>query len=172
MNKNKVSQNTPVSCIGAHSINDTFCLTLCRLAFAGSLPRAPGTWGSLFALLFAPLFFLPLPFIGRVLVLIGIFFIGALAASRAEQLLQKQDPGEIVIDELLGMWLVFLPFAEVNLWLWLMGFVLFRIFDCCKPWPVNASEKWMRSGYGIMLDDVVAGCLAMLVLLFLQVLFC
>ncbi len=143
------------------STQDSLCLFICRLGATGLAPVGPGTWGTLWALLFAPLFFLPLPIMGRLLCLCAIFFLGAIAATRAEKVLGRKDPGQVVIDELLGMWITFLPFTKVSISMWLMGFVLFRFFDILKPWPVKASEHWMRQGYGIMLDDAVAGILSM-----------
>ncbi len=146
---------------------DTCSLFICRLGVVGLAPKAPGTWGSLWALLFAPIFFLPLPIIGRILCLLFIFLLGSLAATRAEKILARKDPSQVVVDELLGMWLTFLPFATLTPSMWLAGFLLFRFFDIVKPWPVKWAEGAMREGYGIMLDDVVAGCMAMLCLLFI-----
>ena len=88
--------------------------------------------------------------------------------DRGEQILGYKDPGEIVIDELLGMWLVLLPFSDPG-WAKIgIAFVLFRIFDMWKPWPVHASESWLPGGYGIMIDDVMAGLQALLVMWLLQ----
>lgn len=74
----------------------------------------------------------------------------------------------MVIDELVGVWLVLLPFAyhaeNVPWELLLLAFLLFRFFDMVKPWPVRASERWLPAGWGVMLDDVVAGCLALVCL--------
>ncbi len=143
------------------SFADTLCLLFCRVGAAGLAPVAPGTWGTLMATLFAPIWFLPLPIMGRIFVACGLFFIGALASSRAEELLYCKDPSQIVIDEWLGLWLVLLPFNKVSPTELFMAFVAFRFFDIVKPWPVKASEQWMRGGFGIMLDDVVAALLAM-----------
>lgn len=100
--------------------------------------------------------------------LVLVFWIGGMAATRGEQILGYKDPGEIVIDELLGMWLV--PVAVFQSWLGENRhcFVLFRIFDMWKPWPVHASESWLPGGYGIMIDDVMAGLQALLVMWLLQ----
>ncbi len=147
-----------------HNAFDAMCLFFCRAGVAGLAPFAPGTWGSLLAAVFAPMWFLPLPFTGRVLVLIGIFFFGALAASRAERLLECKDASQIVIDEVLGVWIVFLPFSKVTLPMLVAGFLLFRFFDILKPWPICAAEHCMPDGYGIMIDDVIAGIMAMLCL--------
>ncbi len=143
------------------SLLDTLSLFFCRVGVAGLAPHAPGTWGTLVAALFAPIWFMPLPTTGRVLVLGILFFLGALASTRVEQTLQCEDPSQIVIDEFVGLWLVLLPFAKVSPTELLLAFIFFRFFDIVKPWPVNAAEHWMRQGFGIMLDDVVAALMAM-----------
>ena len=89
---------------------------------------------------------------------------GAWLATRGEQLLGRKDPGEIVIDELLGMWLVLLPFTRPGWGTIGLAFLLFRVFDMWKPWPVHASESWLPDGYGVMIDDVMAGLQALLVM--------
>lgn len=140
-------------------------LAFCRLGIAGLSPRAPGTCGTALACLLAPWLFLPLPLWGRVLLLLVLFVLGSLAGTRAEQILGRSDPGEVVIDELVGVWLAMLPFAldapRTDWPLLLAAFVLFRIFDICKPWPVHAAESWLPGGWGIMIDDVVAGLMAL-----------
>ncbi len=147
-----------------HNALDAACLFLCRAGVAGLAPFAPGTWGSLLAMLLAPVCFTPLPMLGRVMLLVVLFFLGAFASTHAEKLLQCKDASQIVIDEVLGMWLVFLPFAKVNLPMYVAGFFLFRLFDILKPWPIHAAEHYMPNGYGIMIDDVIAGIMAMLCL--------
>lgn len=149
---------------------DHAALHFCRLGGAGLAPSAPGTWGTAVAVLLAPILFFPLPLMGRIFVLVGLFILGGLAASRAELLLGRSDPGEVVIDELLGLWLVLLPFYEPTLPLLVAAFLLFRFFDILKPWPVSASELWLPGGFGVMIDDVVAGALAMLCLILLRIL--
>ncbi|WP_320170239.1 phosphatidylglycerophosphatase A [Maridesulfovibrio sp.] len=134
----------------------------------GLLPKAPGTWGSAAALIVAPFIFFPLPIPLRVIVLGLLFYFGAQACTAAEKELGKKDPGCVVIDELLGQWVVFLPFPGIVGWQAIAGFVLFRIFDIFKPWPVRASEKWLKDGYGVMVDDLFAGIYAMLVLWLLR----
>ena len=87
-------------------------IVLCysRVGGAGLCPAGPGTAGSAVAAIAAHWLFLPLPIPARLAVVIGIFLTGALAAGMAERLLGRSDPGEVVIDELLGVWLVLLPF--------------------------------------------------------------
>ncbi len=143
---------------------DALCLFFCRAGVTGLAPFAPGTWGTLLATCFAPMWFIPLPITGRILVLCALFFLGAIAAGHAEKLLGCKDASQIVIDEVVGVWLVFLPFYKVSLTMLIAGFLLFRIFDILKPWPICTAEHCMRDGYGIMIDDVVAGIMAMLCL--------
>lgn len=146
------------------TFKDILILSYARLGIAGLSPIMPGTCGSLLAAILAPWLFIPLPMIARIIVLLCIFWTGSLAATKAEKLLQKKDPNEVVIDELLGLWLVLLPFNNPN-WLFIaVAFILFRIFDIIKIWPVKASEDWLPNGYGVMIDDVLAGLQALLVL--------
>lgn len=139
-------------------------MNLATLWPAGRARRAPGTWGSLISVFLALPLFLPLSFGPRLLVLGVVFFVGAWAATRAEILLGRKDPGAVVIDELLGQWVTFLPFAVLSPVELAAGFALFRLFDIAKPWPVKASEHWLPAGYGIMIDDLFAGCYAGVVL--------
>lgn len=147
---------------------DALCLGLCRVGMAGLARFAPGTWGSLVGAVFAPIWFLPFSTPGRCLVLAGLFLVGGVAASRVERVLRQKDPGEVVIDEVLGVWVSLAPFADVTLPLLAAAVVLFRVFDILKPWPVSASEDWLPGGFGVMLDDAVAGLLTMVCLVALR----
>lgn len=144
---------------------DRLVLTFARLGPAGLAPRAPGTFGTAEAAILAPLCFTPLPILWRSTVLVILFFVGALAAGRAEHILGRKDPGQVVIDELVGLWIVLLPFPDPSWQLIVAAFVLFRIFDISKIWPVHASENWLPGGYGVMIDDVLAGLQSLAVLL-------
>lgn len=143
------------------NFSDKMILFFSRLGIAGLSPKAPGTCGTALACLLAPFLFFPLDYMWRILLLGAIFMLGGLAANRAEKLLDKKDPGEVVIDELAGVWLAMLPFKAASFWLLLSAFVCFRIFDIAKPWPVHASENWLPGGFGIMIDDIMAGLYAM-----------
>ena len=129
----------------------------------GSLP-APGTFGSAAAALAAPLVFMPASMPVRALILVLLFLGGGLACDIVEKKLGKKDPGLCIIDEVLGQWTVYFFFAALAPWQLFLGFALFRAFDIAKPQPVRASERWMEGGFGVMLDDVVAGLYAALVL--------
>ncbi len=147
---------------------DAWILSFCRLGIAGLAPKAPGTWGTALACVLAPFVFLPFSPGGRILAVILLFVLGALAATRAEILLNCKDPGEVVIDELVGVWIVLLPFEHPGIGIFVAAFVFFRFFDILKPWPVRASENWLPAGFGVMLDDVLAGCWALLCVFLLR----
>lgn len=128
----------------------------------GYLPKAPGTWGSLLAL---PLHF----FLRRLtpehyaLALGGIFLIAVISAGQAEKILDRKDPGVVVIDEVIGM-LITLIAAPDNPLIWLLGFSIFRFFDIFKPWPIRLADQRINGGLGIVLDDVLAGIYSLILL--------
>ncbi len=124
----------------------------------GYFPIAPGTAGSVLALMLYQLFFPPQPslLIHAIffLIIAAVFFAGVWAAGRAEQI-YGHDPACVVIDEVVGMWLtiVFLP----KTWLWMaVGLVLFRILDITKWLGANRAQN-LRGGWGVMTDDVISG---------------
>ena len=130
---------------------------------SGLLPRAPGTWGSLAALPFA----WAIASYGGVWALpaavVLVFALGLWASSQIAAESDHDDPSEIVIDEVAGQWLT-LAVVPPDLVLYAAGFVLFRIFDVVKPWPVSWADKTVRGGLGIMLDDVFAGVYGLVIL--------
>lgn len=122
---------------------------------AGLAPVAPGTAGSLLGLL---LFFAvrDLPWFTYLGLVAALFVVGAFAAHRSARLMASADPSCIVIDEIAGMLLAL--FLSPAGWVWpLVAFALFRLFDVLKPWPVNLADRHVRGGFGIMLDDLLAG---------------
>jgi len=129
----------------------------------GKLPIS-GTWGSAVAAVAAPFVFMPAPFTVRLFILVLVFIGGGLACDIVERNLARKDPGLCVIDEVLGQWITYLPFAALTPWQLFWGFVLFRVFDILKPAPVRASECWMPGGFGVMLDDALAGIYAAMAL--------
>ncbi|MEQ9518742.1 MAG: phosphatidylglycerophosphatase A [Parvibaculum sp.] len=133
---------------------------------SGLLPKAPGTWGSLAALPFAwgiaTLTGTPHSLLLAALVLLPI---GAWASARHSATLGTHDAGEIVVDEVVGLWLVLGVVPVAPHW-WLAGFALFRLFDVWKPWPISWLDANVHGGWGIMLDDVAAGIAGAVVLAF------
>ena len=129
--------------------------------YSGYLPKAPGTWGSLVGLL---LFFLlhTLSLEIYLAVIAGIFVIGTFAAGEAEKIMDHQDPGLVVIDEIVGMLITMIAVPATPLAM-VLGFILFRIFDILKPFPVNFFDQRFHGGLGIMLDDVMAGIYSLII---------
>lgn len=123
----------------------------------GRVPYAPGTVGSLAALLlFLP--FRHLPWMIHLSIVAVLFAVGAFAADRAEAALGAKDPPAVIIDEIVGCWVALLA-VPPHLVLMLSAFALFRLFDIQKPFPADRMEG-LRGGWGIMLDDLVAGTYA------------
>ncbi|MGH8192348.1 MAG: phosphatidylglycerophosphatase A family protein [Rhodanobacteraceae bacterium] len=130
---------------------------------AGLSPKAPGTAGSAVALL--PWWFLlrGLAPGWYVLVLVVGFALGVWACEVSGRRLGVHDHGALVWDEVIGMWLT-LFVAPPEWWWMVVGFVLFRLFDIWKPWPVRVADRRVHGGFGVMLDDVLAGLYALIVL--------
>jgi phosphatidylglycerophosphatase A len=133
---------------------------------SGLSPRAPGTMGSLAALPLAiPLLYLsPTQYFGFVLL---AFALGCYWCEKTSQKMAVQDPGAIVWDEIVSMWMV-LAFVPSTWMGWFAAFLLFRLFDISKPWPIRWLDRRVKGGFGIMLDDVVAAVFAIGVLLLIQ----
>jgi phosphatidylglycerophosphatase A len=130
---------------------------------AGLLPVTPGSWGAFAALPVAWAVRARSGLPGLAVAAAIVFFVGWWAASRVAAASGVEDPGAVVIDEVAGQWLVLLA-APPDLAVWAIAFVLFRIFDIGKPWPVGWADRHVHGGLGIMLDDVLAAGYAALVL--------
>jgi phosphatidylglycerophosphatase A len=130
--------------------------------YIGTVPFAPGTFGSLIGL---PIVFL-LSRLNLLLsascILLFIFFAIGIA-SAAEKILKQKDPAKIVIDEIAGL-MVTLMGMPFNLGTAIAGFIIFRAFDILKPFPIRALENKVSGGSGVVLDDVLAGIYANLIL--------
>jgi phosphatidylglycerophosphatase A len=137
---------------------------------SGLTPVAQGTFGSLAALLpWLLLRHLSLPF--YLLVLLVGFAIGVWACDIAGRALGVDDHRSLVWDEFIGQWIALIPLlvpkllpTRFSIWWWLpAGFVLFRLFDVWKPWPIRWMDRHLKGGRGVMVDDVVAGVFAAVV---------
>lgn len=134
---------------------------------SGLSPYFPGTIGSLVAIIFwlpmnllAPLFYW---FIIIMAVIFGVFI-----CQKTADELGSSDPGCIVWDEFVGMWITLFFIPHIT-WLWiLVAFLLFRFFDIAKPWPIRWFDEQVSGGFGIMVDDIVAGFLSGIVLVMLN----
>jgi len=123
---------------------------------SGLLPKAPGTWGSLAALPFAWFIVSQWGYTGLAIGVVLVFILGWWSSSAYVMLTGSEDPGEVVIDEVAGQWIVLLA-APLDPIAYAGAFLLFRLFDILKPWPVSFADKSIKGGLGIMLDDVLAG---------------
>ncbi|PTS85982.1 phosphatidylglycerophosphatase A [Pseudomonas sp. HMWF032] len=129
---------------------------------SGTLPKAPGTWGSLVALPFIPLLQM-LPDWGYWLMLGATMLFGFWLCGKVADDLRVHDHEGIVWDEMVGMWITL--WLVPHGWGWLLlGFLLFRVFDILKPWPIRWVDRHVHGGVGIMLDDVLAGVFAWMAL--------
>ncbi|MBN1945829.1 MAG: phosphatidylglycerophosphatase A [Bradymonadales bacterium] len=134
---------------------------------AGYSPLAPGTAGSLAALPFAVLLAYT-PLAVQILVIAAVSVVGTVAADQVARRSGVKDPQQIVVDEFAGM-LLTLVGVPLHWWLFLIGFVLFRLLDIVKPYPIGWLDRHVEGGLGIMLDDLAAGGIARVILLLVSV---
>jgi phosphatidylglycerophosphatase A len=129
----------------------------------GLLPIAPGTWASAFALPFGWIIasFGGWPVLLASAVIAG--FVGWWASARYVAQTGREDPSEIVIDEVAAQWLA-LCVVPVSIAAYIAAFFVFRVFDTLKPWPANWADREVEGGAGVMLDDVFAGIYAAIAL--------
>lgn len=132
---------------------------------SGLIHPAPGTWGSLVGLIIGVLL---LPLIGNIsfAILTALSFVlGCYLCQKTADDMGVHDHGSIVWDEFVGVWISLLFIPEIN-WLWCLSvFVLFRLFDILKPYPIKFFDKKLESGFGIMIDDVFAAIYAVIVIM-------
>jgi len=132
-----------------------FILLLATGFGVGYSPIAPGTLGTLVAI---PIYY----FLSEIssplyeITLIGLFFLSVWISENAERLFAKKDDQRIVIDEIVGF-LITMLWVPKTIRFILIGFILFRFFDILKPFPIRRLEKGLKGGYGVVLDDAIAG---------------
>jgi phosphatidylglycerophosphatase A len=126
---------------------------------SGLVPFAPGTWGTLLSWGLWALAMLAVPPVAVAFAAIPLFFLGVWACERTGRDLGADDHGAMVWDEIVA----FMPLAAIASaawWLQLLAFVLFRVFDVWKPYPIRHVERTSRGGFGVMVDDVMAAAYA------------
>lgn len=129
---------------------------------SGLMPFAPGTWGTLAAV---PVFLLLASFSPWLYLFCTLVFLilGAWASDKVCNELGEHDYSGIVCDEVGGFLLTM--FCAPQGWVWIIiGFILFRLFDILKPWPISMADKHIKGGLGVMLDDVLAAVPAFFIL--------
>jgi phosphatidylglycerophosphatase A len=149
-----------------NSFADRLALAIGTWFGCGYWPWGPGTMGALAALVIALAMH---AWWGAGRIAIGVLAVavvgpGIWAAGRTATIKGKKDPGLVVVDEVLGLWVTLLGAPVLNWKTWLGAFVLFRVFDIWKPWPVRQLES-LPGGTGIVMDDLAAGVYGALVLI-------
>mgnify|MGYP000215205463 FL=1 len=127
---------------------------------SGCAPKAPGTFGTLAAIPFWWLLLQDVPLIPYICVLIAGFAFGVYLCEQTSKDLGVHDHGGIVWDEWIGLWITYLALPAGIEWV-VIGFILFRFFDILKPWPIKWLDEKVHGGFGIMIDDVLAGLFAL-----------
>ncbi|WP_187916828.1 phosphatidylglycerophosphatase A [Helicobacter pylori] len=139
---------------------DKFSLRMCFLTlfFSGYSKKAPGTIGSLVALLLG----LPILIFSANTLFLGAIFVGLIAITqidKEEEETKRHDSSHIVIDELVGMWLA-MAISGLSLAGVILSFIFFRIYDITKPSLIGKIDKEVKGGLGVVADDALAGVLA------------
>ncbi len=133
--------------------------------YSGLIPFAPGTFGSIAALPFAWLIIENAGIFGLVNAALIVFVIGLMTTTAYIKETGKEDPGEVVVDEVVGQWIVCLAIVDnQHPGQYILALLAFRIFDIMKPWPINIFDR-RHDAYGVMMDDVIAGIMGAAVLL-------
>jgi len=160
--------------VRAQRLARSLAVILASAGGVGFLPVAPGTWGSALAVAIFVLFS-PVGLWQFGLTLVALFFLGIWAADTAERVFEQKDDQRIVIDEVGGQLVTLAPLlflqSSGSLAPLVTGFVLFRCFDIWKPGPVRWAERRFEGGVGVMMDDLVGGILAAVVLVAAVVMF-
>ena len=139
-----------------------FFLILATGFGVGYSPVAPGTLGTLIAI---PVYY----FLSNIsspiyeITLIGFFFLSVWISENAEIFFGKKDDQRIVIDEMMGFLITMLWVPKATHFI-VIGFFLFRLFDILKPFPIRRLERGLKGGFGVVLDDVIAGVYANIIL--------
>jgi phosphatidylglycerophosphatase A len=154
------------------SIKNKSLLDYISLAIAtvgvGYLPLAPGTWGSMVGVL---IFLLYTNFVivgsysmtAWIVFIVAVCAVGIWASAQAERIFDEEDPQRVVVDEVAGQLIAYSPVAVLDWKHLLIGFVLFRLFDIWKPYPINKLQD-LHGGFGVMADDILAGIYAAMII--------
>lgn len=130
---------------------------------SGLLRPAPGTWGSALALIVWWWALAGLPWPTQLAAAAVLFAVGTWLTDRVGRRYGVHDDPRIVVDEFVGLWIALLAAPPVW-WAAVLGFLLFRLFDIAKPWPIRWADRRVPGALGVMLDDVLAGIAALVVL--------
>ena len=146
---------------------------IASLGGIGLIRFAPGTFGSIFSWF---LFIYLSHYLNMIVLTSLMFFLGIWVCENISKDLEEKDDKSIVIDELVGIWIALMPaiyFAETQserMIIAILALILFRVFDIFKPFPINYFDQRFKNGFGIVIDDVVAGIITLLILIPLSLL--
>lgn len=143
-------------------MRDDMVLFLAQGVGTGRVPRAPGTAGTLPGVALY-LVFAGVPLIAYLGIVAALFVVGVALCERAAQILDEPDPPSVVWDEIVGVMIAMIGIAP-SLATLIAGFLAFRLFDIWKPWPIGWVDRRVPGGLGIMLDDVIAGLMALVLM--------
>lgn len=129
---------------------------------SGAMPFAPGTFGTLMAIPFY-LLFRPLSLYAYLIFVIVFIILSSLLCARISRKIKVDDHPGMCIDEFAGFFVTMIN-APHGFWWIVLGFVLFRLFDIWKPWPIYIVDKKIHGGFGMVLDDVLAGIYACVII--------
>ena len=144
------------------------------ILYIGYIKFAPGTWGSLAAILilYPCIKFTTLSFEALIIIFISLFFISNLFINSFSNFTNSNDSKHIVIDELMGIFIILIFYDFIFIYndfiTLILIFFIFRLFDIIKIFPANYIDKNLKNGYGVMLDDIVAGIYTILTLMILN----
>jgi phosphatidylglycerophosphatase A len=170
--KKDISPTGTVILFKEMNVLDKLCYFLGVGLGSGLSPKAPGTAGSFLVLFFAPLWIYLGTYPSCAVIAISAL-IGIPICGRTAQLMGVHDDGRIVWDEFVGQSMVLIPmlalgklttFNSMTLINILIAFGLFRLFDIWKPWPIRYFDRSVHGGFGIMIDDILAGMIAALIM--------
>ncbi len=142
--------------------------------YIGYIKIAPGTWGSLASLFLMYILFniLSLPLVILVIIFIILFFLSNYLINYFSSFTDSHDSKHIIIDELLGIFFIFLFYDFINIYnnfvTCLLIFVIFRLFDISKLFPASYFDKQLHNGYGVILDDIIAGLYTVLTIMIIN----
>ncbi len=142
--------------------------------YIGYIKIAPGTWGSLASIIMMYIFFniLSLSLVTLVLIFFILFFVSNYLINYFSSFTNSHDSKNVVIDELLGIFLIFLFYEYINIYndfvTCVLIFLIFRLFDISKIFPASYFDKKLHNGYGVILDDIVAGFYTVLTMIILN----
>ena len=149
-----------------HKLNVNFkdpAIWLATWFGCGLMRPAPGTWGTLGGLPIGVLIYAMGGWVALSIAVVLVSLVGYWAAGRFETQTGEHDNGAIVIDEVAGVWIALIP-AGLSIPYVIAAFLLFRFFDILKPWPVSWADKKLPGALGVMVDDIIAGIFAALVI--------